>query len=480
MKRLIKLLSIIFIFSMLCGPTIARAEEDEAIVKVDSFVINSVEDEVYNATMKVIVDTAVVDKINYHYSVAIVTDISQEGTQLTSGNAQTGEEITFDIDMSKINTYSNYRFKILIEYDDNGQKGFTYGYTQVFEYTQESYSDDLEGRDITVDVSGMTVDVSWENFKGRGQSVLVTIEVDGIVDFEELVPMSEGHYKYFFDKDAKVITVTLKRAVDGLLSKGTTDTINIADKTPEEFYLEFPSPMDQYDSVWNVKYYNAKEQSVKWYTDDKEQELTLENSGSFIIDIDEDNEKLSVEYLDIRNVKWIYSFATDLASYAPNITLLEAYDGSKVTSSNLVMAGMVDDASSQVLVNGEKVTLNKDGSFLADVKLTNGKNTIEITATNSIGKTSRATVTIYKEAGGTIVDQTSSIGKFLPLIITVSASIILSIVMIILLKKGSKKNGTNATTTNSTTANATAANATTTNGTTANATATSDTTEGTK
>lgn len=440
MKKLFKILSVIFVFAIALLPVKAQAEEDVSPVKLDSFVINSEEDEVYNATMNVGVDQSVIDKVNYSYSVAIVTDISQEGTRLAWGNGTTGEDITFDIDMSDINTYSNYRFKILIEYNINGEEGFTYGYTQIFDYTQESYADDLGGRDITVDVSGMVVDISWEQFRGNGQSVLVTVDVDGIVDFEELIPMRDNHYEYFFDGDAKVITVTIKQAVNGLLSKGLTDVINLDAKDKNEFYLEFPQEVDQYDSIWNVKYFNANDQQVKWYTENKSEELVLKNSGSFMVDLEEDTSELSVEYLDSKNIKWLYTFATDLIDYAPTITLLEAYDGSTVTSSNIVLSGKISDANAELVVQGGQVTLNNDGTFLVDLDLKDGKNVFEIIATNKIGKVSRASVTIYRQAGNTIAAaDTSILSQYMPLIITASVSILLLLIMFVAIKKRGKK-----------------------------------------
>lgn len=78
--------------------------------------------------------------------------------------------------------------------------------------------------------------------------------------------------------------------------------------------------------------------------------------------------------------------------------------------------------------------------FFVEVDLKNGKNSITIEAENKIGKKTRSVITIHKEKGDSIIEENSKIAKYLPLIITLSASIILIIVMILLTKKRKQKN----------------------------------------
>lgn len=449
MKKYIGIFGIVFALILSLLPVNALAAKDKADkkdteeevpVKVESFVINSEKDSIYNATMKVSVDKKKAEKIDFRYNVAVVTDISQDGKEVANGRGTTGEDVEMDIDMSRINTYTEYRFKITIEYEIDGKEGLAHGYSMVFPFTQENYAEDFSGRDITVDVSGMVVDINWSNYRNGGDSVVLTVDVDGTVDFEEVLPMYDDHYSYFFKKDAGVITITLKQVRDGLVSKGLTQTIDLKAKDKNKFYLEFPEDNAQFDSVWNVKYFNAKNNIIKWNTDNNNYEKELNGSGSVVMDMEEDNKQLTVEYFDDDQVKWLYKFQTNAAVFAPTISMLEAYDGSKVDASKLTMVGKVDDTNATLSLDGKEITKSDNGSFSVDVELKDGKNVFEIVATNAIGKSSKATITIYREGGSdSIIEEGSVIKEYLPLIITLSVSIIMLILMFILTKKRGKK-----------------------------------------
>lgn len=426
-------------------PMVVNAEPDEevSLINIDSFVINSNEGADINATLTTssnVVDT----QINFDYVVSVVTDISQDGKEVASGWGTTGEDTNVNINMSNINTYDSYRFKITVTYNVDGQDYIEHAYSKIFDYTQESFSDDLGGRDITVDMTAKVLSIDWgDHMAWSAQSVLVIIDVDGEKAVEEIVYKdNKRNYDYYFDQDTKQITVTLKQIFDGKLSAGISDTIDIVKNADAQgFYVEFPSDIEQYNSVWTIKYYNGAASKLHWETDSDRKDLELNEDGAFLIEMKDDNTRLALNYTDDKNITWKYEFATDIAAYAPTISLLEKYDGSTVDSERLMLSGSLDDANATVKINDEEIKVDDKGMFSGEVSLTTGKNVVTIEATNSIGRTTKKLVTIYKKGATSLAQEASIFGEYTPMIITAVVSVALLAVMIIVIKMaGGKKN----------------------------------------
>ena len=63
---------------------------------------------------------------------------------------------------------------------------------------------------------------------------------------------------YYFDQNTKQITVTLKQVIDGKISQGITDTIDVIKPADtKDFYITMPELNKQYDAIWNINYYNG-------------------------------------------------------------------------------------------------------------------------------------------------------------------------------------------------------------------------------
>lgn len=202
--------------------------------------------------------------------------------------------------------------------------------------------------------------------------------------------------------------------------------------------MKFPEGNEQYDNIWNIEYVNAVSNKVYWKTDSKNEELELEGNGTFLVDMEDDNSSLYVKYTDKNNVVWEYSYLTSISAYAPNISLLEQYNGSSVKASSITIAGKVDDKNATVRVNGTDAKVNDNGIFSYTVDLESGENIINIEASNTMGKTSRTTFTIYKSGDSGIVSDTSFLGQYSTLLITFAVSTVLLVVFIVAVRKGGK------------------------------------------
>lgn len=109
-----------------------------------------------------------------------------------------------------------------------------------------------------------------------------------------------------------------------------------------------------------------------------------EGSNTVTVDI-KDNDKNSAAQTSV-------TFTVD--TVAPSLTLTTPVDGAIVNSSALVVSGKTDDATSKPVTvtvklgsgTAESVTVNTDGTFTKLLTLSEGTNTIVVTATDSAGK----------------------------------------------------------------------------------------------
>ena len=344
--------------------------------------------------------------------------------------------------MYSINTHDNYRFKITVTYTVGEQKYTALSFSQIFEYTQETYAEDLGGRDLTVDVMAKILKINWARHDSyRANSVLVIIEADGTKVVEDVIPIGDEGYDYYFDQNTKQITVTLKQVVEGKLSKGITDVIDIEKPADtKDFYITMPEANKQYDAIWNISYYNGQATPLNWRTDSDRGEYEFNGNGSFLLEMKEDNQNLSVTYTDAKNVVWEYKMLTTIVDHAPTVQLLEKYNGTSVEGASITIVGKVDDTSATVKVNGSEVEVTSNGTFSKEVDLTVGENVIDIEASSIVGKNSKTSITVYKSGEDNIIKETSFLSKYSTLIVSLGVSVVLLVVIIVVARKGGKKN----------------------------------------
>lgn len=125
-----------------------------------------------------------------------------------------------------------------------------------------------------------------------------------------------------------------------------------------------------------------------------------EGSNTVTVDI-KDNDKNSAAQTSV-------TFTVD--TVAPSLTLTSPEDGAIVNSSALVLSGKTDDATSKpvsVTVKlgsgaAESVIVNSDGTFTKQLTLSEGANTVTVTATDSAGKQTVITRTVTLDTSAPI------------------------------------------------------------------------------
>jgi hypothetical protein len=101
---------------------------------------------------------------------------------------------------------------------------------------------------------------------------------------------------------------------------------------------------------------------------------------------------------------------------APVVSIATPAEGAVVPTDNVVVAGVVNDVSvASVTVNGVPAVVAQDGSYLANVPLARGANTLTVVATDTAGQTGTATRAVtYTEPARTRVAPAGVTRKLTP------------------------------------------------------------------
>lgn len=100
------------------------------------------------------------------------------------------------------------------------------------------------------------------------------------------------------------------------------------------------------------------------------------------------------------------SFTTD--TVPPVLSVTAPTEGQWTNQAAVTVSGTTNDVTSSpvtLTVNGKAATVNADGSFVAQVQLTEGENAITVVAKDAAGKTSTVTRTVYLDTAAPTITE---------------------------------------------------------------------------
>ncbi|KGA97788.1 peptidase S8 [Alkalihalobacillus alcalophilus ATCC 27647 = CGMCC 1.3604] len=145
-------------------------------------------------------------------------------------------------------------------------------------------------------------------------------------------------------------------------------------------------------------------------------QTTTDESGQFEVEFDlveGENEITAKALLEVGVGPESEAVTVILDQTNPILTIDEPVDGSKTNRETATVTGTAeDDHIDEVIVNGQSVAVNEDGSFSQRVLLDEGENVIDVTAVDLAGNEASTSVTITaKFTAPTISDLTPSDDK---------------------------------------------------------------------
>lgn len=88
----------------------------------------------------------------------------------------------------------------------------------------------------------------------------------------------------------------------------------------------------------------------------------------------------------------------------PTVELTTPVDGESYDTEKITVQGKTNSTKVEVSINGNNVSVAKDGAFSTEVPLKSGTNTIGIVATTTDGKKAERNVTVYRKDASVVND----------------------------------------------------------------------------
>lgn len=120
---------------------------------------------------------------------------------------------------------------------------------------------------------------------------------------------------------------------------------------------------------------------------------------SYSFSLTEGTNIIAVVATDAAGNSTTVSRTVNRSSVPPAITVASPVDGTITNQSTVIVSGTVTSTNTaQLTVNGASVTIGAGGTFSTSVTLSEGTNTITITATDGVGNSSSVVRTVYKDS----------------------------------------------------------------------------------
>lgn len=385
-----------------------------------------------------------VSEQNYQYKVfAVITDENDSviGERLLmEGLADLNQVISNDINIGDLSDYNNYKLRL-----DVWQK---YGVEEAYDSKVAAGSFAVTGHSggevspdfhSEVNLTDGKLAIDWSETAQQGE-YLIAIFNDAVSKSEPFfsTEVTDGRTQVeaLFDLNAESLRIEFTYNSYGQNYLTRTKTIPITGNPVEinPITEEFTNSSQAY-----IEYAAPKEVKAEVMVNDKADTINLNGNGKFSIELPETYNTVEINYsLDDLLIKYIVDFQFTVDSIPPLLRLPENKTAIRVQESEYVLAG-VTDPGVVLKIAGSDVTINKDGTFLYTISLSDGENMIKVTSTDVAGNVTAQDVIISKVdeivSNTTNEDSKHIVVKYMPLILSFMVSIFL-LAAILLVRRG--------------------------------------------
>lgn len=385
---------------------------------------------------------------SYQYEIYISTD-SEFSSQrmLASSWSNSEEKETVELDLSSVNSSSEYYLKLFVYYEDNENVYFDDLVSKSFEYNNSENVEAYKGYEINVNLTDRNVtftadkDLPWEV-----RHIYVHIEADGNELVDELLDRDSGEKTVIAQYDPGVKEIVCKSSVQyntGRVSPEEVKKINL-DEASGAFAMSVPGNGVSNNKTYVIDYKNADNQTIfVKVNDEAEQEIVLDKEGKKGITLKDTESNIVIRYTDKDEINYTLQSYIVIDDIPPLLGLYENLDGMSTDKSSIIVTGKTDEGS-KLTANGEDVELGKNGSFSYEFNLEEGENTLNISSSDEAGNIATFAIKINRKTAaeevGELVDNETAnkVLKYLPMMLAFFASLF-GILEMIVLASGKKK-----------------------------------------
>lgn len=376
------------------------------------------------------------ENTGYKFSVMAVTSKDTlNGKELANGSGNTGEDVTVDVSLADLSTYSEYYLLLYVSYNDNGSEIFDYAYSDSFSYTNSKSPEPLDAVDITVAHDSKSITLDWDKHINYNiKSVYVEYYLDDKLISAGEYPVSDGKSGFFTYEDesqSPKFKISVRNN-SGLVSDLSEFRVNIT--SDDSLKLTLPESGLNDSDIWTFEYSGADNTDVTFTVNNNSETRTLDGDGSSFITLPDSRNTIMVSFADKDGYIHTYNRMANITAISPSLSLSHDIDGITTSNDYIIITGSTN--CSEVTVNGNKADI-ENGIFTYTLELDDGDNNVLIEAsTGELGTSLTATVT--KESNGILAADNIFL-KLLPLFVGLVISVVGIILVVIFTKKRNRK-----------------------------------------
>ncbi len=413
------------------------------------------------ATINELTYTVEGDRLNANFLVSYVDDsyfsytfsaviLDENGNavgkkELGTGSARAGEMQEARLWLDGLNTYDAYHLMMEITLDSGGIDVFDSKITpDAFAYTNDDTPAAMEGFDVEVGVSASYLRVDWTETRLYGADAYILAvyrndeaepfyyeKLDSSVYVEEIAADHTAASKYRVElryQDWSLVSEPAVMEIDlsmkDLLTIPTEEVTNKAQIKVQYDFSDFSDP------VRTILTLNGTAE-----------ELLPTGEGFFTMDLEEYRNDISVLWYASEDLAFCVSGSIHADFKAPSLHLYEVTsDRVRTEKSEYILVGTTS-AGATLTVGETTVTVGEDGAFSVTLPLENGDNAFTVTATSPSGNTAEQSFTVERISAVVAFDDADGDGKtspilaFLPLILSVIGTAILSVFVVLSVRR---------------------------------------------
>ena len=379
---------------------------------------------------------------SFNYKIYLSASDSERGQEIGSSWAYTNQPVEYTIDMKSHQTYDSYRVYVYAYFNAGGVDIYDGVYSDPFSYINKDQAEVNTPVSLGIMPDDLTVTINYEpewNYYYLAAVFVKSIPEGGTEAvwteepyfFEESHDNSHKSFTFSYG-DAEEIRVEfsekyMSRGVYSTPKVWNIDLTGIPKITFEDsettnkdtIRVDYEGFDTQTKGIVTVTGYNGSDI-------DKEEpgttDVSLKDSGSFLVEIPEDNSLVSLEFnyaedIAVRYEKEIFRDIT-----APRIYMSEDYSDVTATGDTYIVSGTVTGAEN-LTIGSEQVAVDAGGSFVHEISLSDGENVIPVVASDAAGNSAQYTIKITKKGAASAAtdntgdkssDSTDDSGKSLP------------------------------------------------------------------
>ena len=197
--------------------------------------------------------------------------------------------------------------------------------------------------------------------------------------------------------------------------------------------ITFPEYSNTNQTELNVHVQIGDPYAVEYYINDSRvggEDTMQAGTYDFSLPISEGTNNIKVYLVDQKGNMKSWSDKVILDTKAPTLTVDGLQEGITTYDESITVSGTAEDYD-QVLLNGEQIEVDFDGSFTVDVPLSEGNNKVQIAAVDVAGNTTEKTATVTR----LVADTKSSSSISLSSLKTIGFATIAGIAALFIIKK---------------------------------------------